>query len=163
MMGAPRGAGDEGPTQQHSLASSQSRSILSSQVLKSGEFKAFDYGSENPARYQQVGAAAAALAACAGGCRAERPQGLTNREPPVSPQDTPPLYRVEEMAVPTAVWSGGQDWAADRRDVLLLLPRITHLVSYTHIPDWNHLDFVWGLDAPGRLYRKMLELMGGSR
>lgn len=50
------------PTQQHSLAS-HSRPILSSQVLKSGEFKAFDYGSENPAKYHQVGAAVAALAA----------------------------------------------------------------------------------------------------
>uniref|UniRef100_A0A8C3QXG6 Lipase n=1 Tax=Cyanoderma ruficeps TaxID=181631 RepID=A0A8C3QXG6_9PASS len=101
------------------------------QVLKSGEFKAFDYGSENPS--------------------------------PVSPQDTPPLYRVEDMPVPTAVWSGGQDWAADRKDVLLLLPRITHLITYTNIPDWNHLDFVWGLDAPGRLYSSMLELMERSR
>uniref|UniRef100_A0A8C3TUQ4 AB hydrolase-1 domain-containing protein n=1 Tax=Catharus ustulatus TaxID=91951 RepID=A0A8C3TUQ4_CATUS len=82
---------------------------------------------------------------------------------PVSLQDTPPLYRVEEMPVPTAVWSGGQDWAADWRDVLLLLPRITHLVAYTHIPDWNHWDFVWGLDAPGRLYSSILRMMEGSR
>ncbi|XP_068053100.1 lipase member M-like isoform X2 [Anomalospiza imberbis] len=99
------------------------------QVIKSGEFKAFDYGSENTARYHQ---------------------------------DTPPLYRVEEMLVPTAVWSGGQDWAADWRDVLQLLPRISHLVTYTHIPDWNHWDFVWGLDAPGRLYSSILKLMEGS-
>lgn len=81
----------------------------------------------------------------------------------MSLQDTPPLYRVEEMPVPTAVWSGGQDWAADWRDVLLLLPRITHLVAYTHIPDWNHWDFVWGLDAPGRLYSSILKMMEGSR
>ncbi|XP_017589278.1 PREDICTED: lysosomal acid lipase/cholesteryl ester hydrolase-like [Corvus brachyrhynchos] len=99
------------------------------QVVKSGEFKAFDYGSENPAVYQQ---------------------------------DTPPLYRVEEMPVPTAVWSGGEDWAADWRDVRLLLPRIAHLITYTHIPDWNHWDFVWGLDAPGRLYSSILRLMEGS-
>ncbi|XP_075011508.1 lysosomal acid lipase/cholesteryl ester hydrolase-like isoform X2 [Calonectris borealis] len=100
------------------------------QVMKSGEFKAFDYGSKNPAVYHQ---------------------------------ETPPFYRVEEMPVPTAVWSGGEDWAADHRDVLLLLPRITHLVTYGHIPDWNHWDFIWGLDAPGRLYSSILELMEGSR
>uniref|UniRef100_A0A8D2MEU8 AB hydrolase-1 domain-containing protein n=1 Tax=Zonotrichia albicollis TaxID=44394 RepID=A0A8D2MEU8_ZONAL len=77
--------------------------------------------------------------------------------------DTPPLYPLEQMPVPTAVWSGGQDWAADWRDVLQLLPRISHLVTYTHIPDWNHWDFVWGLDAPGRLYSSMLSLMEVSQ
>uniref|UniRef100_A0A8C5TWR9 Lipase n=1 Tax=Malurus cyaneus samueli TaxID=2593467 RepID=A0A8C5TWR9_9PASS len=94
------------------------------QVVKSGEFKAFDYGSENPF-------------------------------------NTPPLYRVEDMPVPTAVWSGGEDWAADWRDVRQLLPRIAHLVSYTHIPDWNHWDFIWGLDAPRCLYSSILQLMEG--
>nr|XP_009933877.1 PREDICTED: lysosomal acid lipase/cholesteryl ester hydrolase-like [Opisthocomus hoazin] len=100
------------------------------QVVKSGEFKAFDYGSKNPAVYDQ---------------------------------ETPPFYQVEEMPVPTAVWSGGEDWVADRRDVRLLLPCIAHLVTYGHIPDWNHWDFIWGLDAPGRLYSSILELMEGSR
>ncbi|NXM44602.1 LIPM Lipase, partial [Gymnorhina tibicen] len=96
------------------------------QVVKSGEFKPFDYGNKNPAVYQQ---------------------------------DTPPPYRMEDMPVPTAVWSGGEDWAADWRDIRLLLPRIAHLVTYTHVPDWNHWDFVWGLDAPGRLYSSILRLM----
>ncbi|XP_009701255.1 PREDICTED: lipase member M-like [Cariama cristata] len=100
------------------------------QVVKSGEFKAFDYGSKNPAVYHQ---------------------------------ETPPSYRVEEMPVPTAVWSGGKDWTVDWRDVRLLLPRITHLVTYGHFPDWNHWDFIWGLDAPGRLYSSILELMEGSQ
>uniref|UniRef100_A0A8C0BQ52 Lipase n=1 Tax=Buteo japonicus TaxID=224669 RepID=A0A8C0BQ52_9AVES len=115
-----------------SLAS-RCRSLLSSQVMKSGEFKAFDYG-------------------CSGSAGSWRCQGTT-----------PPSYRVEEMPVPTAVWSGGEDWAADWRDVRLLLPRIAHLVTYGHIPDWNHWDFVWGLDAPGRLYSSILELMEGSQ
>ncbi|NXE83502.1 LIPM Lipase, partial [Cochlearius cochlearius] len=96
------------------------------QVIKSGEFKAFDYGSNNPAMYHQ---------------------------------ETPPSYRVEEMPVPTAVWSGGEDWLADPRDVRLLLPRIAHLITYGHIPDWNHWDFIWGLDAPERLYSSIQELM----
>ncbi|NWV63623.1 LIPM Lipase, partial [Malurus elegans] len=120
------------------------------QVVKSGEFKAFDYGSENPFVYLQVGAGEA--------------RGLSRRvqgqlSTPVSLQDTPPLYHVEDMPVPTAVWSGGEDWAADWRDIRQLLPRIAHLVSYTHIPDWNHWDFIWGLDAPRRLYSSILQLM----
>ncbi|NWH60264.1 LIPM Lipase, partial [Geococcyx californianus] len=96
------------------------------QVVKSGEFKAFDYGSKNPAVYHQ---------------------------------ETPPSYQVEEMSVPTAVWSGGEDWVADWKDVRLLLPRITHLITHGHIPHWNHWDFIWGLDAPEHLYGSMLELM----
>uniref|UniRef100_A0A8C0E6L9 Lipase n=1 Tax=Bubo bubo TaxID=30461 RepID=A0A8C0E6L9_BUBBB len=76
--------------------------------------------------------------------------------------DTPPSYRLDEMPVPTAVWSGGEDWVADWRDVRLLLPRIAHLVAYIHISDWNHWDFIWGLDAPQRLYSSILEMMEGS-
>ncbi|NXX50586.1 LIPM Lipase, partial [Tricholaema leucomelas] len=96
------------------------------QVKKSGEFKAFNYGSENRAMYHQ---------------------------------ETPPFYQIEEMSVPTVVWSGGQDWVANLKDIHLLLPRIAHLVTYSNIPDWNHWDFIWGLDAPRRLYSSILELM----
>ncbi|KFQ25747.1 Lipase member M, partial [Mesitornis unicolor] len=96
------------------------------QVVRSGELKAFDYGTENLAMYHQ---------------------------------ETPPSYQLEKMPVPTAVWSGGKDYVADWRDVCLLLPRITHLVTYGHIPDWNHWDFIWGLDAPRHLYSSILELM----
>ncbi|NXS48958.1 LIPM Lipase, partial [Balaeniceps rex] len=96
------------------------------QVVRTGEFKAFDYGSKNPAMYHQ---------------------------------ETPPSYQVEEMPVPTVVWSGGEDWVADSRDVRLLLSRIAHLVTYGHIPDWNHWDFIWGMDAPRRLYSSILELV----
>uniref|UniRef100_A0A8B9IG37 Partial AB-hydrolase lipase domain-containing protein n=1 Tax=Anser cygnoides TaxID=8845 RepID=A0A8B9IG37_ANSCY len=78
-------------------------------------------------------------------------------------QETPPSYQLEKMPVPTAVWSGGEDWAVDWRDVQLLLPRIAHVVSYVHIADWNHWDFIWGLDAPGRLYSHILALMERPR
>ncbi|XP_054254997.1 lipase member M-like [Indicator indicator] len=77
-------------------------------------------------------------------------------------QDTPPPYRLEEMPVPTAVWSGGQDWMADPNDMQLLLPRIPQLLTHGYIPDWNHWDFVWGLDAPRRLYSTILEMLEGS-
>ncbi|OXB52965.1 hypothetical protein ASZ78_009262 [Callipepla squamata] len=78
-------------------------------------------------------------------------------------QEKPPYYQLEKMPVPTAVWSGGEDWIADQRDVLLLLPRITHLISYVHITDWNHWDFIWGLDSPGRLYSCIVAMMKGSQ
>ncbi|XP_014737788.1 PREDICTED: LOW QUALITY PROTEIN: lipase member M-like [Sturnus vulgaris] len=62
------------------------------QVIKSGEFKAFDYGSENQARYHQVGAAVAVLPARdAGGLSGVQGQngwqGLTT-ETPLCPSRT---------------------------------------------------------------------------
>ncbi|XP_042719055.1 lipase member M-like [Lagopus leucura] len=78
-------------------------------------------------------------------------------------QEKPLYYQLEKMPVPTAVWSGGEDCVADQRDVLLLLPRITHLISYMHITDWNHWDFIWGLDSPGRLYSCIVAMVKGSQ
>ncbi|KAM7102953.1 putative lysosomal acid lipase/cholesteryl ester hydrolase [Ciconia maguari] len=53
-------------------------------------------------------------------------------------QTSPPFYRIENMMVPTALWSGGEDWFTSTLETQCLLLRITNLVHHEHFPDWNH-------------------------
>uniref|UniRef100_A0A8D2PEM3 Partial AB-hydrolase lipase domain-containing protein n=1 Tax=Zosterops lateralis melanops TaxID=1220523 RepID=A0A8D2PEM3_ZOSLA len=71
----------------------------------------------------------------------------------------PPVYKIEEIKTPVAVWSGGQDTFADPKDMAKLLSRITNLIYHEHFPTWGHLDFIWGLDATEKMYMKIIELL----
>ncbi|NXY14311.1 LIPM Lipase, partial [Atrichornis clamosus] len=74
-------------------------------------------------------------------------------------QTAPPVYKIEEIKIPTAVWSGGQDKFADPKDMARLLPQITNLIYHEHLPAWGHMDFIWGLDATEKMYMKIIELL----
>ncbi|XP_033005112.1 putative lysosomal acid lipase/cholesteryl ester hydrolase [Lacerta agilis] len=74
-------------------------------------------------------------------------------------QETAPSYDIKQMTVPTALWSGGNDWASTPKDSALLLPQVSNLVYHKFIPDWAHLDFIWGFDAPQHLYKEIIEFM----
>lgn len=71
----------------------------------------------------------------------------------------PPEYKVENMATPTVLFSGSNDKLASPKDVKLLKKRITNLRYFEEIKEWNHVDFVFGNDAPGLLYSRMMDMM----
>ncbi|XP_054455228.1 gastric triacylglycerol lipase [Anoplopoma fimbria] len=74
-------------------------------------------------------------------------------------QSTPPQYHVQDMKVPTALFSGGQDTLADPKDVAVLLTQVPNLVFHENIDHWDHLDFIWGLDAPEQMFPSILKLL----
>ncbi|XP_042316412.1 lipase member M-like [Sceloporus undulatus] len=74
-------------------------------------------------------------------------------------QTTPLIYKLEDIKIPLAMWTGGQDFFADSRDIAMLSSRISNLIYQKHIPEWQHLDFVWGLDAPEKMYMEIIDIM----
>lgn len=74
-------------------------------------------------------------------------------------QDTPPVYNVTKMNTPTAFFYGGHDSFSNRTDVLGLIPEITNLKVDTYIAEYNHIDFIFGIDAPKVLYNRILDII----
>ncbi|XP_070608372.1 lipase member K-like isoform X2 [Erythrolamprus reginae] len=74
-------------------------------------------------------------------------------------QDSPPEYNVSAMTVPTAIWNGGNDWISDPEDVNQLITQTRNLISHKFISEWNHLDFIYGIDAPDKLYYDIMDLL----
>uniref|UniRef100_A0A8D2J3C1 AB hydrolase-1 domain-containing protein n=1 Tax=Varanus komodoensis TaxID=61221 RepID=A0A8D2J3C1_VARKO len=77
-------------------------------------------------------------------------------------QIQPPEYNVSDMNVPIAIWSGGEDWLSDPEDVEILIPKLKHLKYAKFIPEWNHLDFVYGLDARNKMYNDIIKMLKGN-
>jgi lysosomal acid lipase/cholesteryl ester hydrolase len=66
---------------------------------------------------------------------------------------------VEDMTTPTALFYGEVDGLADPVDVLTLKTKITNLVHVEEIKEWNHLDFLYGVDAAKILYPKIVQML----
>ncbi len=66
------------------------------------------------------------------------------------------------MTTPTAFFFGAHDTLSNKTDVEALIPKISHLTFREFIPEWNHIDFVFGMDAAKTLYYKLVEIMEES-
>nr|XP_060624748.1 lysosomal acid lipase/cholesteryl ester hydrolase-like [Anolis sagrei ordinatus] len=73
-------------------------------------------------------------------------------------QTAPPIYKIENIKIPIAIWTGGQDLFVVPKDAAMLSSQISNLIYEKHIPEWQHLDFIWGMDAPERLYMDIIKI-----
>nr|XP_034304031.1 gastric triacylglycerol lipase isoform X2 [Crassostrea gigas] len=74
-------------------------------------------------------------------------------------QSTPPLYDVTKMETPVALFSGGHDWLADPGDVQTLIPQLKNIRFNKYLTVWEHLDFIWALDASSQCYNDIIKMI----
>ncbi len=73
-------------------------------------------------------------------------------------QETPPEFSIEAIQVPIAAYWSLNDWLAQPNDVLRFLSKLQNKFAVYEVPfeQWNHLDYLWGIDAKTILYPEIL-------
>ncbi|KQS70596.1 lipase 3 isoform X2 [Drosophila erecta] len=73
----------------------------------------------------------------------------------------PPSYHLENVQAKVALYYGQNDWLAPPEDVEMLYSMLPNVVEKYLVEnkDFNHLDFIWGIDARELLWDRMLEIM----
>lgn len=71
--------------------------------------------------------------------------------------DTPPQYNASAFDVPVALYWGGNDWLADPQDVQTLMKLLPKQMPDKYLAAWQHLDFIWGLDAAPLVYDDIIK------
>jgi len=76
-------------------------------------------------------------------------------------QPNPPQYDLSKIQIPVAIFSGGQDALADPQDVKRLVSELpsSSIVYQGFVPDYQHLDFTWGINARSVIYGEVLSLL----
>lgn len=76
-------------------------------------------------------------------------------------QATPPLYHLNNITTPTALFFGADDYLGDPKDVQRIIDetRPGVIVSAQEQGNFAHLDYTWGVDAHTYVYSGVLDLM----
>lgn len=74
---------------------------------------------------------------------------------------SPPDYKLKNIKAPVALYYGKDDWLADVRDVKRLIDELPNVVNSYEVPHdrFNHIDFLWGKDAPKLVYDEIIKTM----
>lgn len=116
----------------HTPAGTSTKTVVhyAQEIHDSGNFQQFDYGqAENQRRYGQA---------------------------------LPPSYSLERISTPVALFYANNDWLAGPVDVANLFNRLTKTsIGMFKVPNdnFNHVDFLWGNDAPEVVYKQLVMLM----
>lgn len=116
----------------HTPAGTSTKTVVhyAQEIHESGNFQQFDYGEkENQRRYGQV---------------------------------KPPSYELDNIRTPVALFYASNDWLAGPLDVANLFNRLTRTtIGMFKVPNdnFNHVDFLWGNDAPEVVYKQLVMLM----
>uniref|UniRef100_A0A914ZD17 Triacylglycerol lipase n=1 Tax=Panagrolaimus superbus TaxID=310955 RepID=A0A914ZD17_9BILA len=73
----------------------------------------------------------------------------------------PPEYDFTLVNAPVYLYWSDADWLGDKKDIEeYLLPSLPpqYLVQNNHLSDFNHLDFIWGLNAAKMIYEPIIEI-----
>lgn len=73
----------------------------------------------------------------------------------------PPEYEMTKVTLPIALLSAENDWLSGDVDVTRLFVQLANPIEHYIVPlkDFNHVDFLWAVDAPVLVYNKLLQLM----
>lgn len=73
-------------------------------------------------------------------------------------KDTAPLYNISNLEVPVAMFHGTNDWLVAKTNIYKLQTEIPNLVFKKELEGWEHLDFIWAMDAPSLCYADVIRL-----
>lgn len=73
----------------------------------------------------------------------------------------PPKYDLRQVKAPVALHYSQNDWLADTKDVQKLNAELGNVIGSFLVPHkkFNHLDFVWAIDARTLVYKKVVDIM----
>ncbi|OWF52686.1 gastric triacylglycerol lipase-like [Mizuhopecten yessoensis] len=74
-------------------------------------------------------------------------------------QATPPVYDVSKVTTPVVLYWAEKDWLAVPQDVKILQSKLPNVRGSYEIKDWNHLDFIWGVNSYNVLYKDIIQLL----
>ncbi|KAG6454129.1 gastric triacylglycerol lipase [Manduca sexta] len=115
----------------HVPAGASTRTLVhyAQEIRNDGKFQQFDYGTEG--NLQQYG------------------------------EPIPPEYPLHKITLPIALFSSDNDWLASEIDVSNLYVQLVNPIEHYIVPlkTFNHIDFLWAVDAPSLVYKKLLQLL----